>query len=50
MVQTGAALAIIAITLLAGTALFFATIKYVSEVLEEGDHEEGNASSGGRAA
>ncbi|MBV0923265.1 hypothetical protein KTS45_03550 [Halomicroarcula limicola] len=52
MVQTGAALALIAITLLAGTALYFATIKYVSEVLHEDvEHDdEGNASSGGRTA
>jgi hypothetical protein len=48
MVQTGAALAIIAITLLSMVLLYFATIKYVSEVLVEDD--EGNPNSGGRAA
>jgi hypothetical protein len=49
MVQTGAALALIAITLLALLALYFATIKYVSDVLTpEEDHDhEGNTNSGG---
>ncbi|MDS0277094.1 hypothetical protein NDI85_04775 [Halomicroarcula sp. S1AR25-4] len=51
MVQTGAALALIAITLLCLLLLYFATIKYVSAVLldDEGGHE-GNTSSGGPAA
>jgi len=51
MVQTGAALALIALTLLSLLALYFATIKYVSEVLggEEESHE-GNRGSGGRTA
>ncbi|WP_254274003.1 hypothetical protein [Haloarcula marina] len=53
MVQTGAALALIGITLLSLLLLYFATIKYVSAVLldDEEDHEqEGNLSSGGRTA
>ena len=49
MVQTGAALALIAVTLLSLVLLYFATIKYVSDVLVE-DDDEGNANSGGPAA
>jgi len=49
MVQTQIALGLIAITLLALTLIYFATIKYVSEVLYE-EHDEGNTSSGGRTA
>ena len=48
MVQTGAALALIATTLLA--LLYFATIKYVSDVLVEDEDHEGNTNSGGPAA
>ncbi|MBV0900929.1 hypothetical protein [Haloarcula salina] len=51
MVQTQIALGLIAVTLLALTLIYFATIKYVSEVLYEDEgHDEGNTSSGGRAA
>ncbi|WP_324758742.1 hypothetical protein [Haloarcula montana] len=51
MVQTGAALALIAITLLSLLALYFATIKYVSDVLTPEEHEhEGNTNSGGPVA
>jgi hypothetical protein len=49
MVQTGAALALIAVTLLSLVLLYFATIKYVSDVLVE-DDDEGNANSGGPPA
>ena len=49
MVQTGAALALIAVTLLSMVLLYFATIKYVSDVLVDED-DEGNPNSGGRAA
>jgi len=49
MVQTGPALALIALTLLSIVLLYFATIKYVSDVLVEDDHE-GNTNSGGPAA
>jgi hypothetical protein len=49
MVQTGPALALIAITLLSILLLYFATIKYVSDVLLEDDHE-GNTNSGGPPA
>ncbi|MFC7249992.1 hypothetical protein ACFQJ5_09100 [Halomicroarcula sp. GCM10025324] len=52
MVQTGAALALIAVTLLALLALYYATIKYVSAVLvgDEDEDPEGNPNSGGRPA
>ncbi|EMA01047.1 MULTISPECIES: hypothetical protein [Haloarcula] len=51
MVQTEIALGLIAITLLSLLLLYFATIKYVSEVLEgEGPDHEGNTNSGGPAA
>ena len=50
MVQTGAALALIATTLLALALLYFATIKYVSDVLVEDEDHEGNTNSGGPAA
>jgi hypothetical protein len=52
MVQTGAALALIGITLLALLALYYATIKYVGAVLlgddEDEEGHEGNTNSGGR--
>ncbi|WP_276271519.1 hypothetical protein [Haloarcula litorea] len=52
MVQTGAALALIAITLLSLALIYFATVKYVGDVLrvDEEDEHEGNRSSGGPAA
>ncbi|WP_191906159.1 MULTISPECIES: hypothetical protein [unclassified Haloarcula] len=51
MVQTQIALGLIAITLFSLLLLYFATIKYVSEVLEgEGHDHEGNTNSGGPAA
>ena len=53
MVQTGAALALIGITLLALLALYYATIKYVGAVLlgdEDEESHEGNSNSGGRPA
>jgi hypothetical protein len=49
MVQTGPAVALIAVTLLSMVLLYFATIKYVSDVLVDEDHE-GNPNSGGPAA
>jgi len=50
MVQTGAALALIGVTLLSLVLLYFATIKYVSAVLLEDEESEENANSGGPAA
>ncbi|MDQ2071379.1 hypothetical protein ACODNH_13965 [Haloarcula sp. NS06] len=52
MVQTEIALGLIAITLLSLLLLYFATIKYVSEVLKGEGHDdnEGNTNSGGPAA
>ena len=38
MIQTGPALALIATTLVCIVLLYFATIKYVSEVLVDDDH------------
>jgi len=40
MIQTGPALALIATTLLCLVLLYFATIKYVSEVLGEDEHDD----------
>lgn len=49
MVQTGPALALIAVTMLSMLLLYFATIKYVSDVLVvEDDH--GDDAGGGPAA
>ena len=39
MVQTGPALALIATTLVCLVLLYFATIKYVSEVLLDDEHD-----------
>jgi len=49
MVQTGAALALIAVTVLSMILLYFATIKYVSDVLVE-DEDHGDDAGGGPAA
>jgi hypothetical protein len=40
MIQTGPALALIATTLVCIVLLYFATIKYVSEVLVDDEHED----------
>ena len=48
MIQTGPALALIATTLICIVLLYFATIKYVSEVLLEDEHDE--ETGGGPAA
>ena len=52
MVQTGPALVLIATTLVSMVLLYFATIKYVSDVLvgEQEEEHEGNTSSGGPTA
>ena len=50
MVQTGVALGLIAVTMLSMALLYFATIKYVSDVLVGEDDHEGNTNSGGPAA
>ncbi|MBX0285648.1 hypothetical protein EGH22_04880 [Halomicroarcula sp. F28] len=45
MIQTGPALALIATTLISMVLLYFATIKYVSDVLvgdEHEDHDDGD--------
>ena len=40
MIQTGPALALIATTLVCIVLLYFATIKYVSEVLVDDEHDD----------
>jgi hypothetical protein len=42
MIQTGPALALIATTLICIVLLYFATIKYVSDVLLEDEHGDGD--------
>lgn len=52
MVQTGPALVLIATTLLSMVLLYFATIKYVSEVLlsDDGHDSDDDHGNGGPAA